>query len=247
VAHRFALRVFLALAFAAGASTAGAVGFPVTGSLSLTIATLPSISAPVNGTAIVNGSGAGGHLDQLSLPAGIAQATHVVLPLTDPGVSPLRGIQLTVGNAPGAFAAGGGIMPLTGVAKVCLFTPCSTAETNLQIPLGVVGAGGAQTVSVLIDLTVIGAPWTTGTAVNGSLTQMGFAHGPGSNMSSTAAASGQINLVTPIFVTTNVGSSMVIPAFAVLSLHFVPEPTTLVLIGGGLGLLATAGRRRMRR
>jgi hypothetical protein len=76
------------------------------------------------------------------------------------------------------------------------------------------------------------------------LTAMGFAHGPASGTSSTAAASGVVSLVTPIRINTNIGGALYIPAFAVMTLHFVPEPGTLALVGGGLAALAVAGGRR---
>lgn len=54
-----------------------------------------------------------------------------------------------------------------------------------------------------------------------------------------------LQLVTPISITTNIGSSPIIPAFATLTLHFVPEPTTLLLAVGGFAVLAALGRRRL--
>jgi hypothetical protein len=93
-------------------------------------------------------------------------------------------------------------------------------------------------------VTVVGAPWTTATAAVGALTQMGFARGPASLASSTAQASGEIQLVTPVLILNNLGAATTIPAFATLTLHFVPEPTTLALLGGGIAFLAGAGHAR---
>jgi hypothetical protein len=75
---------------------------------------------------------------------------------------------------------------------------------------------------------------------------MGFAHGPASLTSSTANPSGQVQLVTPIFISTNIGASAVLPGFAILNLHFVPEPGTLMLLGSGIAGLVAFGRSRAR-
>jgi len=78
----------------------------------------------------------------------------------------------------------------------------------------------------------------------GTLTQMGFQHGPASLTSSTAAASGQMRLVTPIFISTNNSDLRVFPAFGILDLHFIPEPNTLLLLGGGIAGLVMFGRSK---
>jgi hypothetical protein len=76
---------------------------------------------------------------------------------------------------------------------------------------------------------------------------MGFAHGPASATSSTAMLSGSLLLVTPIFVSTNIAGSAVVPAFGFLNVHFVPEPGTLGLLGSGVASLLLLGRGRSRR
>jgi hypothetical protein len=50
-------------------------------------------------------------------------------------------------------------------------------------------------------------------------------------------------------VSTNltVGSNQVIALFGELTLHFVPEPGLMLLIGSGVAGLALLGRNRMRR
>jgi hypothetical protein len=138
----------------------------------------------------------------------------------------------------------GGKMPVKGTAKICLFSPCSAAAANVSVPLTVVGSGGSATVATFVNVTVIGAPWTEGTAAVGTITQMGFVHGPATGTSTTAGPSGVVRLVTPIFVSTNIPASSVVPAFGLLTLHFVPEPGTLVLLGSGIAGLVMFGRSR---
>ncbi|RIL02024.1 MAG: hypothetical protein DCC71_16880 [Proteobacteria bacterium] len=132
-----------------------------------------------------------------------------------------------------------------GVAKVCLFGDCDADPVaNLSVPISVLGQGGSAAVTGPVNLTVVGAPWTTATVAIGSLTAKGFARGPQGQTSSTLQPSGTIRLVTPVFISTNIGTSAVVPAFGFLTLHFVPEPGTLVLVGAGLAVLVRAGARR---
>src|SRR5262249_13157885 len=152
---------------------------------------------------------AGSHISTLSIPASPFSAAGITVPNTTMA-GPLSGLQLTVHNNAGAFAGGplNGPMPLARVAKACFFAIFggTLVPGNLTVPLDVVGAGGVATVSALVNVTAIGAPWTVGTVSVGTLTQMGFAHGPASLTSSTAAASGQVRLVTPIFISTNISA-----------------------------------------
>ncbi len=234
------LRFLLVASLLLLGSTAGrAASIPFTGTLTLQISTLPPITASGGGVAVVNGSTSGGHLTALALPAGaIATAAHRV-PITDPAAAPFEEIQLTVSNGPATFAGSGGsgsfggVMPLVGVAKVCLAGPCSVAVNNLSIPPNVAGSGGAQVVTAAVNLTVMGAPWTTGTVAIGTATAMGGV----SPLSSTAMAS----FVTPVFVSTNTPLT-VIPVFAFLSLS-IPEPGTFALLAGGILGLVAWGRR----
>jgi len=54
---------------------------------------------------------------------------------------------------------------------------------------------------------------------------------------------GTLVLVTPLRIVTNVAGSLA--GFGVLTLTYVPEPGTLVLVGLGVASLAVLGRRRL--
>jgi hypothetical protein len=200
----------------------------------------------------VNGSGGGAHLSSVALNGGEIGGVDF-MPVTDPTVFPINGLLLDASNGAGTFTAisggppGGGAAPLGGVAKVCLFGPCNSAVANLTVPLENVGAGGFDIVTSAVNVTIVGAPWTIGTASASGLTGMGFAHGPATLTSSTAQPSGVVQLVTPIFVHSNIESMQTLQGIATLTLHFVPEPGTIVLLGAGILSLAASGRRRLAR
>ncbi len=237
------------------ASTAGAAVIPFTGRFRLEIAAIVSEFA-ISGSATVNGSGGGEHIATLTLAPGAFSTAGLTTSVTSTSQYPIRGVQLTLANGAGAFAETGmgqlnGAMPLLGTAKVCLFATCGAAGANLAVPLTVIGVGGSAASTGLVNVTVIGAPWTTGTAAvqlpifSVPYTRMGFAHGPASQPSSTAAPGGSLQLVTPIYVSTKLSvDNPFIVAFATLTLHFVPEQSTFALAAGGLVLLVAAGRRR---
>jgi hypothetical protein len=233
----------------AGQAQAVELGF--SGALSVQISTLSPVVLPGAGTATVNGSNGAGHLSGVQLPAGVFAVDGFLVPVTDPSVFPIAGVQVTAMNGAGAFEGNGGsgsfggVMPVLGTTKVCLYGACGSSVniSNLTVPLTVVGQGGQVTVMGAVNLTVRGAPWTTGTAAIGTLTQMGGV----SPLSNTGAPSGNLTLVTPIFISTNIGAFSIVPAFATLNLHFVPEPGTLVLIGSGIAGLVAIGRSRARK
>lgn len=238
------LGMLVAAGLVATAPGAHAAALPFTGSLTILIAGYGA-GITGSGTAAINGSGGLGHLGSLGVSAGAFATQALSVPITTPVAFPVQGIQITAANGAGGFDfPGGGSMAIHGVSKVCLFGPCSAPVANLEVPLDVVGVGGTTYVTGAVNVTVVGAPWTIGTAEIGTSTVMGYGHGPASQTSSTANPSGVIQLVTPIFIRTNLGADFgVVPAFGILNLHFVPEPTSLVLIGAGLAITAALGRR----
>ena len=246
-----ALSVAFGLAFlAAGVAQAAPTSTLNQGQLSLSITALAPIVidqlAPGMITASVS-RGAGNSLTGVAFPDQIFSTAGFVLPVTDPSASPIKGVQATAANGAASFHATaggfGGTMPLAGQNKVCLFGPCSAAVANISVPLNVAGVGGSATVNAAVALTVLGAPWTTGTAQIGTVTAMGHV----SPVSSTGMASGTVSLVTPVFVSTNIGASAVVPIFVVMDLT-IPEPGQLALMATSVaGLVAVGVARRRRR
>ena len=230
---------FLAIGVA-GQAHAVALGFDGTFTISLVG---NNVEVPGSGTATVTTTGS--HINSLALAGGTFVTSSFVLPITDPAAAPIKGLQVTAANNAGSFSGSplGGVMGLSGATKVCLFLPCASATANLTVPFSPVGVGGVAYVTNAVNLTVVGAPWTTGTVQIGTST----AAGGRAPASSTAMASGTVGLVTPVFVSTNIALSAVVPVFGFLNLHFVPEPGTLVLLGSGIAGLVAFGRNSRNR
>ncbi len=206
------------------------------------------------GIATVNGSGGGGHLATLSFGTADAFAGKTAQVVTDPAAFPIISSVLAVENGAGRLTrpgggALGGALPLHGVYRLCQFASCDAPPpvANISIPLSVVGSGGSATGGLtFINFTVLGAPWTTGAATTlspGSEALTGFAHGPASGTSNTALPSGVLQLVTPFPIWTNIRPEPTLGS-ATLTLHFLPEPTTALLLTIAAAALAAAGRRR---
>jgi membrane protease YdiL (CAAX protease family) len=226
------------------------------------------------GVATLNGSSGGPALETLSLARGITGTTTV--PVTDPlvsnaGLTGLR-VQARMGSGvlrpfqpPASLSTpqlSEAALPIQGVARLCAWASCafgidlplSAATRNGTIGLGVGGVISAAPLGT-IRRSVQGAPWTPRTAslvlptpAGAHLTAFasGFAHGPFSFTGSTARPGGVVQLVTPFAVESAAGPE--IPTgFARLTLHFVPEPRSLLVLAPSIALLAAGARRRRRR
>ena len=133
----------------------------------------------------------------------------------------------------GGEAKFGGASGVFGLGSKLLDVPL-----NLGIPFTFTKSASG------VAITAISAPWTagvaevTGTAMGGTVTAMG-------NNQLTANGSGQLLLVAPVKVITNING--VTPAFAQLELNYgVPEPALPLMALAGAATLAIAGARRRR-
>ena len=188
--------------------SAVAAQLPFTGALSIAIEGLPVVLVPGAGVATLNPTASGLHLESAILPARAFARTGFAVSVSAASAFPIAGVQVTAANGNGTIvrSAGdalGGAIPIQGVAKVCLFTACTALPpANVSVPVSVVGEGGTITAAGAVNVTVQGAPWTTGITARST----GSVQGPNGLASSTAQAGGRLNLVTPIFISTNIGA-----------------------------------------
>jgi hypothetical protein len=165
-----------------------------------------------------------------------------------------------------------GISKLCLVTTACSnFLPLDlTQPTNTTTPspaIKGVGIGGLLTIGGTspIRISIEAAPWTIKAAVKIdqittpmtpggvkkfiNVTRAGFAHDPGSGTTSTAQPSGVVQLISPMQTVTNLtaGSNAKLSLFSTLTLHFIPEPGMLLLLGSGVAGLVLLGRSRMRK
>jgi len=254
---RFLAAALIGLCLAGGAS-ARVLGYEGTLTLDF-IQHLPTVAFTGAAVATVNGSAGRIPLSSLRLAGGITGSTLV--PLTDPDLAPLlfawpRG---TLGTGVLAPISGGGSpltrneLPLGGDLRLCiLFVPW--CPSYLPVPLTVggtrgAGIGGLITVNTFgtagFKISIAGTPWTIGAITVSNSVRSGFAHGPVSGTTTTAKEGGVVQLVTPVRVTTTLGSGM--DFIGTLRIVLVPEPGTGLLFGAGVIALAAKVRRRLKR
>ena len=210
------------------------------------------LAAPVAATVSRDGTGLLTHVDFAS---DVFSVVNFLVPVTDPMALPIVGVIATIANDVPDFNRApsgkiGGLMPLMGVNKVCLFGPsCSAAGANLAVPISVVGKGGFATAMGQVNVTVVGAPWTQGTAAIGTITMMGNAANPTQMGTTMVGFTNDIQLVTPVFVSTNIPASAVVPVWGLLNFTIksaAPEPGTIAAFGAAFISLVAVGVARRR-
>jgi hypothetical protein len=262
------LGIVLAISFA---GQAGAKTLAWHGTLDVDLGALQALRFGGTGVATVNDSTGTTHLNTIRLAGGITGSGTI--PVTDPettGTIPsIRiGGAIGTGTISGISGAPPLIQPATigfpGFTRVCLFEPgCEVfLPLNNTANNGAtgIGIGGLQTLGGFgsVRISLLNAPWTLGSASGLQQTHegafkpviaSGFVHGAASSNSSTAEPSGVVQLITPQQVSTAgiAGNSTELTLFSRLTLHFVPEPGLLLLIGAGVVGLGLLGRNRARK
>jgi hypothetical protein len=222
-----------------------------------------------SGVATVNGSGSPGLINTLRLAGGITGSGFS--PVTDPDTSAtIRTIGATATMATGTLGdfqsapLSNNVLTFKGFSRICLLI-ADCAGPSLDIPYSVnasnkIGIGGLLTAGRFgnVRISIEAGPWTigTGTAINQTakgnfkvVTVTPFIHNPASGSSASAATSGVVQLISPMQVTTiGAGDNNDLQSlFSILTLHFVPEPGYLLLLGAGVTGMGLLGRNRFRR
>jgi hypothetical protein len=237
----------------AALALAGAAQGAVLTSASILIPLEPYLPmSPMTGTGVGTSVGLGA---TATLASNVVQGTAVTTGVTT--APPITQVVFSLtGHAAGNFTAGGGPggglggpMTLAGTGKLLAY---SGNVTLVVVPLSPAGQPGGF-VSVTSGggtiVQVSGTGWTTGswtlmapaTSVGGGTWTPRTVTATGADLR-TPSGAGTLVLISPIFIRTNLAGDL--PNFAVLTLNYVPEPATLLLVGAGMAGLALRGRRR---
>jgi hypothetical protein len=245
--------LIVAFACLAIASPAASFQLPFTATLKIQFRTIPPLVIPGTGSAELSVA-PGGAIQKVQLATSIT-ATGVDAGPIPSSWAPIDGLQGTFGLWPTSsplplrtFERGtsgnlAGVVRVLGVVRVCLFSPGGCPGANdvfIRLDHATPGTGSSFYDAAVgwqgtwagpagggVNVTVRGAPWTTGTVdAGGGLTAMGFAHGPLGFEGTTARNGGQLNLVTPIFISTSLPTVPLFPAIATLAAEFTADPTT---------------------
>jgi hypothetical protein len=213
---------------------------------------------PYYGPPPITGTGVG---TSVGLGATATLASNSLIGTTRDGgpvsAPPITKVYFTLsGHAAGSFLAGGGPggglggpMTLSGFVKLKAY---SAMVTLVAIPLSPVGQPGGFASVTGGGGTIIqawGTGWTTGvqtmmfpaTTISGRTTTPTTVTATGADLR-TASGAGTLVLISPLYFRSNLAGD--IPIFARLTLNYVPEPSTLLLVGLGMAGLALRGRKR---
>lgn len=219
------------------AGPGGASAAPFTGSLTAYV-----FSTQQAMPAVVFGGGNGTSTSGLvTVPGDVFVGTATATTPTS-AAPPLTGNRFVVtGHDAGSFSGDpvAGAMALRGSLVLSAY-----GGPLLSIPLSAVGAAGAKAFwgGGGVSVTAIGAGWSAGNVALTLPTSMGVRTTSFAGYDARVGGVGTLQLVTPIRVDSNVAAPFVI--WSSLTLTFVPEPASALLLGMGTLALAWLGRRR---
>jgi PEP-CTERM motif len=223
-------------------------------SLSFQMGALPAALFPgvgATGTATSNLSA--------SLGAGTVFNGAFTTTIPTSAAPPITAIQVIISKNAGQTFSGtapskvGGNLAVEGVFN---WYVAGGAGLLISVPLKIGTPNTAFKSNGGLSVTAIAAGWTVGTASvmgvdvtttttpTGTMTNMFTATSTAMGANGlTPGGAGTLVLVTPIKINSNIKT---FAAFSVLSLTYVPEPGTLLLLGMGVASLAALGRRKRR-
>jgi hypothetical protein len=226
----FVSGIVLAGLLSGAAEPAAALVVPFHGTMSVTIGSIGPIAIEGSGSAEVT-LAPDGSLSALVLPANVFQTAGLSAPVPTSSAAslfPIVAVGLTLDHEAASFAPGvngfGGVMPLSGLGKVCLLDGCGGANVvPVSIPVQVVGQHQSTvTVDGPVNLTVRGAPWTTGVAA-GTISSV-----RGGISESVGGGIDGLQIVTPIFIQTS------LPGFEIVYGSYVRVALQLELCNDGI-------------